>query len=81
MIGGEDDMPPTNTPSGPDPLMNVEAAARLCGCSTSFLNRLRLTGGGPAFVKLGRRVAYDPADLRVWLASCRRTPTSQLKAA
>ena len=74
-------MAPTNIPSGSDPLMNVEAAARLCGCSRSFLNRLRVTGGGPAFVKLGRRVAYEAAELRSWLASRRRTSTSQLEAA
>jgi hypothetical protein len=32
--------------------------------------------GIPLYVKLGRRVVYDPADLDRWLASHRRASTS-----
>lgn len=59
------------------PPMPVEQAARFCGCSISLLNKLRVTGDGPAFVKLGRKVSYETADLRAWLNSRRRTSTSQ----
>jgi predicted DNA-binding transcriptional regulator AlpA len=54
----------------------VEAAASYTGLSVSTLNKLRVFGGGPVFLKLGRRVAYDVADLDAWLANKRRTSTS-----
>lgn len=64
----------------PDPSqarVNVEGAAVLTGLSVSTLNKLRLTGEGPDYLKLGRRVAYDVADLNAWLASKRRRSTSE----
>ncbi|ODT87798.1 helix-turn-helix domain-containing protein [Phenylobacterium sp. SCN 70-31] len=56
-------------------LSTVEAADRL-GVSSSYLNKLRVTGGGPPFVKIGARVAYDPADLSAWLEAQKRTTTA-----
>lgn len=56
--------------------MPVDGAAAYTGLSVSTLNKLRVFGGGPVFLKLGRRVAYDVADLDAWLASKRRTSTS-----
>ena len=43
-----------------------EAAART-GLSSSTLRKLRLTGQGPRFMKLGRAVRYRPSDLEAWL--------------
>jgi predicted DNA-binding transcriptional regulator AlpA len=54
----------------------VEIAATYLGLSVSTLNKLRVFGGGPVYLKLGRRVAYDLADLDDWLASKRRRSTS-----
>ena len=54
----------------------VEAASRHVGLSVSTLNKLRVFGGGPVFLKLGRRVVYDLADLDAWLATKRRRSTS-----
>lgn len=54
----------------------VNSAAEYVGLSVSTLNKLRVFGGGPVFLKLGRRVAYDVADLDAWLASRRRRSTS-----
>jgi len=54
----------------------VEEAARYLGLSVSTLNKLRVFGGGPVFLKLGRRVAYDVADLDLWLETKRRRSTS-----
>lgn len=51
-------------------------AAVYTGLSTSTLNKLRVFGGGPTFLKLGRRVAYDISDLDAWLATKRRVSTS-----
>lgn len=58
-------------------LLNVNEAAERLGVSTSYLNKLRLTGGGPAFVKLGARVSYDPGDLAAWLDANKRRSTSE----
>lgn len=57
-------------------LTTAEAAQRL-GVSTSYLNKLRLTGGGPVFMKMGAKVVYSAGDLSAWAASRRRTSTSQ----
>lgn len=56
--------------------LGVDAAAHHIGLSVSTLNKLRVFGGGPVFLKLGRRVAYDVADLDAWLATKRRRSTS-----
>ncbi len=57
-------------------LTTVEAAQRL-SVSTSYLNKLRGTGGGPPFVKIGARVAYDQADLAAWIESQKRSATGE----
>jgi predicted DNA-binding transcriptional regulator AlpA len=54
----------------------VQDAATYIGLSVSTLNKLRVFGGGPTFLKLGRRVAYGVADLDAWLATKRRRSTS-----
>jgi predicted DNA-binding transcriptional regulator AlpA len=56
--------------------LDVGAAAHHIGLSVSTLNKLRVFGGGPIFLKLGRRVAYDLGDLEAWLATKRRRSTS-----
>jgi len=49
------------------PIDTAEAAKRL-GLSKSTLNKARLTGKGPPYLKLiGGRVRYRPADLDAWL--------------
>jgi len=40
------------------------------------LERYRVTGGGPVYMKLGRRVVYDTADLDAWMAARRRHSTT-----
>ena len=47
-------------------LTSPEVALRL-GISERGLCRLRAEGGGPPFVKIGRRVAYNPASLAEWI--------------
>ena len=59
------------------PKLDTSQAAEFLGVSVSTLNKLRVSGGGPPYLKLGRRVVYDPADLEAWSASRRRTSTSQ----
>jgi excisionase family DNA binding protein len=63
-----------------DHLFSTSVAASYLGLSPSYLNKLRCTGGGPYFVKLGRRVLYRKADLDSWLEACRRRSTSEQEA-
>ncbi|WP_137113353.1 helix-turn-helix domain-containing protein [Mesorhizobium sp. GR13] len=54
----------------------VSAAAQYLGLSVSTLNKKRLTGDGPQFFRLGRRVVYRQIELDQWLESHRRFSTS-----
>lgn len=56
--------------------MRTPKAAKRLDLSESTLNKLRLTGGGPPFSKLGRAVVYDARELDAWADSRRRTSTS-----
>ncbi len=38
-------------------------------CSTNWLAKLAVIGGGPVFRKAGRFPLYDPEDLDQWAAS------------
>jgi hypothetical protein len=58
-------------------MLTTAAAAAYCGSSASTFAKLRIYGGGPAYVKLGRRVVYDLNDLECWLATLRRRSTSE----
>ena len=58
----------------------TKVAAEYCDLSPSTLNKLRIYGGGPAYVKIGRRVLYDLEELDRWLDSHRRASTSDLGA-
>jgi predicted DNA-binding transcriptional regulator AlpA len=64
----------------PPELLRTSTAAAITGLSTSTLNKLRCTGGGPAFLKLGRAVRYKPDDLKDWLDSQRVQSTSEIPA-
>lgn len=57
---------------------NTPEAAAYLRLSSSILNKWRVAGSGPAFVKLGRRVVYALADLDAWVAAGRRLSTSAL---
>ncbi len=65
---------------GPSGLMNTEQLSAYLGLSVPTLERLRGTGEGPPFFKLGTgrssRVMYDRRDVDTWLASKRRSSTS-----
>jgi helix-turn-helix protein len=64
------------------PYLPQEAAAQyLGGLSTKTLERWRVSGGGPEFMKLGRRVFYTQATLDAWADSRKRRSTSQTTVA
>jgi hypothetical protein len=51
-------------------------AAKYTKLSASTLAKRRVFGGGPKYLKLGRRVVYSKRDLDNWLDAHRRTSTS-----
>lgn len=57
-------------------LLNVTEAAERLSVSAAYLNKLRCTDGGPRFVKIGARVAYDSADLAAWVEAQKRSTTA-----
>jgi predicted DNA-binding transcriptional regulator AlpA len=60
-----------------DEFLNTPAAGKLIKLSASTITKLRLTGGGPRYLKLGRRVVYRRASLLDWMAACERGSTSE----
>jgi predicted DNA-binding transcriptional regulator AlpA len=61
-------------------LHNQREASAMTKLSERTLERLRLTGDGPKYVKLGRRVLYRQEDLSAWIASNLRSNTSEVRA-
>lgn len=63
----------------PTPKMRAPQAAAYLGLATSTLAKMRLRGDGPQFIKAGPRVViYDQHDIDEWLASRRRSSTSDV---
>jgi predicted DNA-binding transcriptional regulator AlpA len=58
-------------------MLNVKQAAEYTSLSKSSLDKLRIYGGGPLFIKVGARVLYDHIDIDSWLASKKVANTSQ----
>lgn len=58
--------------------LRTRNAADYLGYSESTLEKKRLTGDGPPFIRLGRAIVYDTRDLDGWLAERRATNTSQV---
>jgi len=63
-------------PSGERVVLTTDQAGAFLGLSPTTLETLRTRGGGPPFVKLGRRVVYRSEDLAHWLAQRVRRSTS-----
>ena len=60
-----------------EPLLDTKSAAPLVGLAAGTLENLRIRGTGPKFIKAGKRVMYDPADLRAWRDANRFSSTSE----
>jgi hypothetical protein len=59
--------------------LSVDKAAVYCNISPSYLNKLRVVGTGPIFIRLGRRISYDTRDLDIWLNAGRRRSTADIQ--
>jgi hypothetical protein len=62
-----------------DIMFNVSEAAQHYHLSASWLNKLRITGEGCPYLKLGRRVFYRKSDFDAWVAARLRTSTSGVR--
>lgn len=60
----------------PELLLDEVQLAKRLGMSRKALSIRRWRGGGPPFVRLGRRVFYRPEDVQEWLASNRWISTA-----
>ena len=56
---------------------NTRGAADHLACSTSYLEKRRLTGGGPRFIKIGKAVRYKLADLDAFADARSHISTSE----
>lgn len=57
--------------------LDTTGAAAYTGVSRSSLEKLRVYGGGPRYLKLGRRVRYRVEDLESWLSERLVSSTSE----
>lgn len=62
-------------------VVHEDAAAEALNVSERTLQRWRVEGKGPDFVKLGGRVGYTPEALRDFVAKQTRTSTSESTSA
>src|SRR5215216_592717 len=53
-------------------------AAEYIGIAKSTLDKMRVAGGGPRFIKIGKRVLYDKADLDAWIEAQKRRSTADV---
>lgn len=60
-----------------NPLMHTVEAAQYLSLSKPTLERFRLTGEGPPYLKLGKAVRYRRTELDAWLESQLITSTSE----
>lgn len=54
-------------------------AATYTGLAASTLEKLRVSGGGCPYIRVGRVVVYDPDDLDAWLEAHKRRSTSTIE--
>lgn len=58
------------------PRLTVKEAAEYIPLSMSTLNTMRVTGGGPVYIKARGKILYDTRDLDVWLDAHKQISTS-----
>ena len=56
--------------------LNTAQAARILQLSSRTLEKFRIRGGGPVYMKFGVRVFYRPDDILDWVERTVRTSTS-----
>ena len=70
-----------NNKSNMESLLNETLAAKFLGLSTRTLQKWRVEGSGPAFVRISRRaIRYRPSDLQEWVEGNICNSTSEYNA-
>ena len=69
------------SPAAPGRYLSVEEAAEYTGLSKSYLDKLRVRGGGCPHSKIGTRILYGQSDIDAWIRSRRRATTAEPVAA
>lgn len=62
-----------------EPLWNIAKVSRVTGIPEPTLAVYRSKGMGPAFCKFGKRIMYQPADVRAYIQRSRRTQVALTK--
>lgn len=60
-------------------ILTTHEAAGYCRLGKPTLERFRITGDGPAYLKLGGAVRYRRCDLDTWLATRLTRSTSEVR--
>lgn len=61
-----------------DPILQPEDVCKLIpGVTTQYLGILRHRGGGPVYVKLGRKIFYRKSDVDAWILAGLHTRTDK----
>jgi hypothetical protein len=60
--------------------IDTRGAAAYLACSTSYLEKCRVSGRGPRFIKIGKAVRYKIEDLDAWANSRAHGSTSEYPA-
>ena len=50
-------------------LLTGDMAATYLGLTKRTLERWRVNGSGPKFVKVGKKILYRPSDLEAWMTT------------
>jgi hypothetical protein len=56
---------------------NTQGAADHLACSVSYLEKRRVSGGGPRFLKIGKAVRYKIEDLDAFAKGCEHGTTAE----
>lgn len=67
--------------SDPEILLMTSEAAEIVRLSQAHLEKLRIYGAGPRFVKLGRAIRYRRVDLQAWIEAGLIGSTSEIDRA
>ena len=62
----------------PNAALNTELAAQYLSLAESTLEKARVSGAGPRYLKLGRAVRYRRSDLDAWMAARSVNSTSEV---
>jgi len=66
---------PSSDAIGPT-LLTTEQAAKYLNFTTGWLAKMRVQGGGPKWIRLGRKARYHITDLENWIGEHRVSSTS-----